>query len=165
MAQSTAADTVFGFEEDIAGAEGYFLGAITGVVVLLGAADTRFRRFRGMESIQCINPLVGKGVFYGFLTLTLGTVIAVVSQIVIVEVLSGLLGLIRQVSGFTPQVGAFLILADLEYRAYRGDPYRLSVLGGSARRLVDSTAVGNITQGEAGGQMLTGSMNHSSEEG
>ncbi|MFB6216608.1 MAG: DUF4870 domain-containing protein [Candidatus Aenigmatarchaeota archaeon] len=110
--------TVSGLEENVAGALSYLLGFITGIVFLLSEKESHFVRFHAVQSI-----IFSLGIW--FLSAMLGLVFMPIPNIgpTIASFMSYIVG-----------YGGLILWIFLMYKAFRGERYKLPVVGDYAEK-------------------------------
>jgi len=103
-----------GLSENIAGAVAYFLGFVTGIVLLLIEKENKFVRFHAAQSTVAFGVLFILSIILGFIPI-IGWLIAL----------------------FLPLIG-FVLWLYLMFMAYKGNMYRLPVLADYADKLESS---------------------------
>jgi uncharacterized membrane protein len=104
-------DTKIGLAENISGVVAYFLGFITGIVLLVIEKENKFVRFHAAQSTVVFGALFIISIILGFIPI-IGWLIAL----------------------FLPIIGLVLWLY-LMFMAYKGNLYRLPVLADFADKL------------------------------
>lgn len=104
-------DTKIGLAENISGVVAYFLGFITGIVLLVIEKENKFVRFHAAQSTVVFGALFIISIVLGFIPI-IGWLIAL----------------------FLPIIGLVLWLY-LMFMAYKGNLYRLPVLADFADKL------------------------------
>jgi uncharacterized membrane protein len=104
-------DTKIGLAENISGVVAYFLGFITGIVLLVIEKENKFVRFHAAQSTVVFGALFIISIILGFIPI-IGRLIAL----------------------FLPIIGLVLWLY-LMFMAYKGNLYRLPVLADFADKL------------------------------
>ncbi len=107
-------ETKTGLSENIAGVVAYFLGFVTGIVLLLIEKENKFVRFHAAQSTVVFGVLFILSIILGFIPI-IGWLVAL----------------------FLPLVG-FVLWLYLMFMAYKGNMYRLPVLADYADKLESS---------------------------
>ncbi len=112
--------TSTGLDENVAGLLCYLLGVITGIIFYVIEKENKFVRFHAVQSI----------IVFGLLIILDWVVIPIVMMVPLLGwVIGGLLGMLTFVA-------ALVLWVLLMYKAYKGEMYKLPVIGEIAERYV-----------------------------
>ena len=112
--------TSTGLDENVAGLLCYLLGVITGIIFYVIEKENKFVRFHAVQSI----------IVFGLLIILDWVVIPIVMMVPLLGwVIGGLLGMLTFVA-------ALVLWVLLMYKAYKGEMYKLPVIGELAERYV-----------------------------
>ena len=108
--QATPGKSSLGLDENIAGALAYFLGIVTGLIFFLIEKESRFVKFHAMQSILVWLAIVG------------------------VSIVIGLIPIIGWMFDFLLIFASFFLWLFLMYKAYKGEQFKLPVIGDIAEQ-------------------------------
>ncbi len=117
-------DTVSGLDPNVAAALSYALGWITGLIFYLVESDNRYVRFHALQSIFFS---IAVFVLFG----GLGAFLALFRAVPVINIVMGILG---SLVSLLLSIAVFAVWIMLMVRAYRGERYKLPVVGDMAEQ-------------------------------